>query len=270
MSCIRSGLFSLEHTLECGQFFRFTKVDNTYIVQASGQIFSIGQRGDLLIYEGVEESFLIDFFRLDEKLGPILKEIDRDPIIHRAIQQYPGLRLIRQDPWECLISYLCSSAKTIPHIRILLEGLCKSSGRRVQFGDFVGYQFPEPFCIQSSHLLELIGVGFRARYLREASRCIDRGHLLALKGIPYPEARQSLMKLAGVGKKVADCILLYSLDFLEAFPMDTWIRKGVQKAYFRGRKTGEKKMEDFVSHHFGPYGGYAQLYLYHYWRNHRS
>ena len=75
------------------------------------------------------------------------------------------------------------------------------------------------------------------------------------------------MNLSGVGKKVADCTLLYSLDFLEAFPIDTWIRKGLQKVYFGGRSVGEREMEEFVSNHFGSYGGYAQLYLYHFWRN---
>jgi N-glycosylase/DNA lyase len=75
------------------------------------------------------------------------------------------------------------------------------------------------------------------------------------------------MTFSGVGKKVADCTLLYSLDFLEAFPIDTWIKKGLQKSYFRGKKTGEKAMEEFVSKHFGPYAGYAQLYLYQFWRH---
>jgi N-glycosylase/DNA lyase len=75
------------------------------------------------------------------------------------------------------------------------------------------------------------------------------------------------MSFSGVGKKVADCTLLYSLDFLEAFPIDTWIKKGLERVYFSGIKTGEKKMEGFVSNHFGPYAGYAQLYLYHFWRN---
>src|SRR4030042_4695468 len=107
---LRISTFSLKDTLECGQFFRFTKVMGTYLVQSSNRMFSLYQKGDSLFYEGVEESFLVDFFRLDEDLDSILKEIDRDPIVHQAIQRYRGLRLIRQDPWECVLSFLCSSA----------------------------------------------------------------------------------------------------------------------------------------------------------------
>jgi len=267
-ACLRTHPFSLSDTLECGQFFRYTKVMDTYIVQSSNRIFSLFQKGDFLFYEGVEESFLIHFFRLDEDLDSILKEIDRDTMIHQAIQKYRGLRLIRQDPWECLISFLCSSAKAIPHIRSMIEALCKSIGKKVFYGNYLGYGFPEPHCLGDPCQLESVRAGFRTAYLVKASRCIDRNQLLTLKGLSYLDARKRLMTLSGVGKKVADCTLLYSLDFLEAFPIDTWIKKGLQKIYFGGRRVGEKVMEEFVSNHFGPYAGYAQLYLYHFWRNH--
>jgi len=266
-SRLRIGLFSLRDTLECGQFFRFTKVMDTYLVQSSDRVFSLCQKGDSLFYDGVEESFLRSFFRLEEDLNSILKEIDRDSIIHQAIQKYRGLRLIRQNPWECLLSYLCSSAKGIPHIRCIIESLCKSSGRKIVWRNFIGYQFPEPCCIETPLQLEFVRAGFRTNYLVKASQCIDRKQLLALKDSSYRDARKRLMTVAGVGKKIADCTLLYSLDFLEAFPIDTWIKKGLQKVYFGERRVGEKEMEEFVSNHFGPYGGYAQLYLYHYWRN---
>jgi N-glycosylase/DNA lyase len=260
--------FSLKDTLECGQFFRFTKVMNTYIVQTSDQIFSLWQKGDFLYYEGVKESFLTHLFRLEEDLDLILKEIDRDQFIHLAVQKYRGMRLIRQDPWECLFSFLCSSAKTIPHIRTMIEALCKSAGERVLWGNHVGYGFPEAHCIKSCIQLESVKAGFRTNYLVKVSRCIDRNQLYALKGLPYREARQKLMSLPGVGRKIADCTLLYSLDFLEAFPVDTWIKKGLQKVYFGGRRIGEKEMEEFTASHFGLYAGYAQLYLYHFWRHH--
>lgn len=264
---LRIPNFSLRPTLECGQFFRFTKNLDTYLVQSSDRIFSLRQRGEFLFYEGVEEPFLIQFFRLNEDLDSIYKEIDQDPAIHQAIKKYQGMRLIRQDPWECLISFLCSSAKAISHIRSMIEVLCKSSGRKVFWGNYMSYGFPEPHCIETPLQLEPVRAGFRTNYLVKASRCVDRSQLLLLKGLSYREAREQLMSLSGVGKKVADCTLLYSLDFLEAFPMDTWIKKGLQKVYFKGKKTGEKVMEEFVSNHFGPYAGYAQLYLFHFWRS---
>ena len=260
--------FSLKHTLECGQFFRFTKVFDTYIVHSLDRIFSLWQKGDFLFYEGVEEPLLIHFFRLDEDFEAIIKEIDRDPVIHEAIAEYRGMRLIRQDPWECLLSFLCSSAKAVSHIRCIIEHVCRSSGEKVAQGNYMGYRFPGPRSIKNSLQLESARAGFRTHYLVNASRCTDRDQLLLLKDLPYKTAKENLMRLPGVGKKVADCVLLYSLDFLEAFPMDTWIKKGLQKIYFNGRNTGEKAMEDFVSNHFGPYAGYAQLYLYHFWRNH--
>ena len=240
---LRVPLFSLTDTLECGQFFRFTKGVDTYLVQSSNQMFSLYQKGDFLFYEGVKESFLVHFFRLDEDLESILKEIDRDPIVHQAIQRYRGLRLIRQDPWECLLSFLCSSAKSISHIRSIVEALCRSTGKKILYGNYTGYGFPEPRCLENPLQLESIRAGFRTAYLVEACQCIDREQLLALKDLSYPEARKRLMILSGVGKKIADCALLYSLDFLEAFPIDTWIKKGLQKAYFGGRRVGEKEME---------------------------
>jgi len=121
--------------------------------------------------------------------------------------------------------------------------------------------------METLHQLEPVKAGFRTEYLVKASQCIDRSDLLSLRSLSYREARKRLMGLSGVGKKVADCTLLYSLDFFEAFPMDTWIRKGLRKSYFNGKKAGEKALEEFVSNHFGPYAGYAQLYLYHFWRH---
>ncbi len=237
------------------------------MLQSSDKIFLVRQAGESLFYEGVEEPFVVRFFRLDEDLNSIYQEIDRDPVIHQAIEKYRGLRMIRQDPWECLISFLCSSAKAITQIRSMIEALCKASGKKISWGNHMGYGFPDPHCMETPLQLEPVKAGFRTKYLVKTSQCIDRDDLLSLRSLPYQEARKRLMSLSGVGKKVADCTLLYSLDFLEAFPMDTWIRKGLRTYYFRGKKTGEKVMEEFVSSHFGPYAGYAQLYLYHFWRH---
>lgn len=262
--------FSLKDTLECGQFFRYTKVADTYHVQCYDRIFVLWQEGDILYGEGVEEPFLSHFIRLEDDFDSILKEMDRDPIIHQAIQKYRGLRLLRQDPWECLFSFLCSSAKRVDHIRCMIESLCRCSGRRIRIGNNIGYGYPEPLCMKPSHSLEEIRAGFRISYLLNANQCMDRNQLLRLKRLPYHEARQELMRLSGIGKKIANCILLYSLDFLEAFPMDTWMKKGLQRVYFGGKKATEKAVEEFAVSHFGSHAGYAQLYLYHFWRQNPS
>lgn len=264
---LKVNLFSLKDTIECGQFFRFTKFNDTYIIQTGKRIFSIKQKGDALYYEGVEESFINHFFRLDDDLESIIKEIDKDPIIHQALLKYRGLRLIRQDPWECLFSFLCSSAKKIDHIRSIIEIICKTFGEKVIFKNIIGYVFPEPDMIRNFSKFELIGVGFRKDFLIKACNNINREKLISLKSLNYQDAKRELVKITGVGKKIADCVLLYSLDFMEAFPIDTWIRRGIQKNYFYGKKVKEKEIESFVSDHFGNYAGYAQLYLYHFWRN---
>ena len=223
----------------------------------------------MLFYEGVDETFLIQFFRLEEDLQPILREIDRDPVIHQAIQTYRGLRLIRQDPWECLISYLCSMAKAIPHIRSIIEGLCRSSGKRIRFGNYIGYEFPEALCRGSSSLLESIGAGFRTPYLVKASQCIDRDQLIQLKSLPYLEARKSLMRLSGVGKEGCGlCPSLFS-RFSRGLSHGHVDQEGTTERLFRGEGKWEKKeWKSLCPTDFGPFAGYAQLYLYHFWRHH--
>src|SRR4030043_474384 len=187
---LRISTFSIQGTLGCGQFFRCSRVMGTYLVQSSNHLFSLWQKGDLLFYEGVEEDFLIHCFRLDENLDSMLKEIDRDPSIHQAIQKYRGMRLIRQDPWECLLSFCCHSTKSIPHIRCIIESLCRISGKKISSGTYLGYGFPEPTCIQSEVQLESVRAGFRTSYLVTASQCVDRNRLLALRDLSYREARQ--------------------------------------------------------------------------------
>ena len=129
------------------------------------------------------------------------RKIDRDPVIHRAIEKYRGLRLIRQDPWECLLSFLCSSAKRVDHIRRIIESLCRRSGRKIVSGNMISYGFPEPLCIQNPLELDDIGAGFRALYLVRVNQCIGREDLLRLKELSYAEARERLMELLGCWKE---------------------------------------------------------------------
>lgn len=254
--------FNLQHTLECGQFFRWRKMGGWYYINSRDKFFRVRQKDKLLEFSGVEENFLWNFFSLDHPLEEILAEIGKDNHLKSILLRYHGLRLIRQDPWECLISYLCSTASNIPKIRHCLELLAHDFGRPVELEGIKSYTFPGPGAIKGINRLKKTGVGFRARYILAANRRVDDGYLGSISALPYREAKDSLMELPGVGEKVADCVLLFSLGFLEAFPVDRWIKRHMQKSYFNNKNISNKKITSFAHDYFGRYAGYAQEYLY--------
>lgn len=263
---IKTKDFSLRHTLECGQFFRVRPVDSWYFINSRDKFFKVRQEGDVLEYKGVDNEYIRDFFSLDEPLDKILSSITRDRHIERAVRLYHGLRIIRQDPWECLISYISSSASNIPRIRSCMEGIAKQFGEKTSLDGIESNTFPGPHIKLQKKALEKIGLGFRARYVREAGQRINDSYLDALRELTYDDAKQLLMQNPGVGEKVADCVLLFSLGFTEAFPVDRWIKRVMQDIYFRGRPTSNKVIHGFAHEYFDKYAGYAQEYLYLYSR----
>lgn len=267
--------FHLVHTVECGQFFRYRRMGDWYYVHSGEKFFKVRQKGDRLEFSGADKDFIRHFFSLDIILKDILAEMPLDKHTRRAFRLYYGLRLIRQDPWECILAYLCSIASNIPKIQRCLDGLATAFGREVRLGEVKGYSLPGPNQIGSvgasasggaAPLLKEIGLGFRSRYIYEISRSVDRRFLESLRSLPYLEAKSKLMELPGVGEKVADCVLLFSLDFLEAFPVDRWIERAIRTLYFKGKDVPTREIKLFTREYFGKYGGYAQQYLYHYAR----
>lgn len=258
--------FNLQHTLECGQFFRVRHIDGWFYINSRNRFFKIRQKGSVLEYKGADTDYIRNFFSLDEPLDEILHSITRDRHIKRAVGLYRGLRIIRQDPWECLVSYICSSASNIPRIRTCLERLAYRFGRTITLDGTKSSTFPPPGTKFVPKALKEIGLGFRTRYLIVASKRINDLYLDALRELPYDDAKQLLMENPGVGEKVADCVLLFSLGFREAFPVDRWIKRVMQELYFHGRPTSNKKIQEFACSYFGQYAGYAQEYLYIYSR----
>ncbi len=263
---IKADNFNLQHTLECGQFFRVRPADDWYYINSRDRFFKIRQKGDLFEYSGVDSGYIKDFFSLDEPLDEILGSITRDRHIEKAVRLYHGLRIIRQDPWECLVSYLCSSASNIPRIRSCVERIARRFGERTTLDGIEGRTFPGPHIRLETKALGEMGLGFRARYVREASQKITDAYLDSLRELPYHDAKQLLMQNPGVGDKVADCVLLFSLGFTEAFPVDRWIKRVMEDTYFRGRPTSNKAIHGFAREYFGRYAGYAQEYLFLYSR----
>lgn len=277
--------FSLDHTLRCGQLFRWEKRDTWWYGVVQERLFKVKQVGRELYFKGVDESFLRNYFGLDDDLPLILSKIDRDEHIGKAVQQFCGLRIVRQEPWECLVSYICATYKNIPAIKNMIHNLSKRFGQRKVFENREFYTFPRANRLADAGLEELenCNLGFRAKYVLQTSRIVASGEFSfnALGQLGYEEAKERLVALPGVGQKVADCVLLFSLGRLEAFPVDVWIKRLIL-AYYKnhfdqsfirriskhgGLSSSEYlEISSFGRSYFGEYAGYAQEYLFHYGR----
>ena len=259
--------FNLEYTLECGQIFRINRVDGWYYVNAQDQFFKISQVENEIEFHGVDKEFITHFFSLNENLSKILKGINKDKYIKKSIDKYRGLRIIKQDPWECLISFICSSASNIPRIKSKLKALSESFGKKVSLDGVHNYAFPTPGNINNYKKILNAKTGFRAKYIFEANNSVNSTNLNSLRTQSYKNAKNELKKINGVGDKVADCILLFSLGFNQAFPVDTWIKKTMQLLYFDNTTVSNEKVREFGLDYFGTYAGYAQQYLFMFARN---
>jgi len=287
----RSALpFDLDHTLGCGQAFRWEQLGDWWYGVVRQRVVKIRQTNDKLEFQVFpptdDAEFIKSYFRLNDNLPLILSGISRDEHIRRAIQHAHGLRIARQEPWECLVSYICATCKNIPAIKNVILNLAKEFGRKIRTDHRDFYTFPDPHTISTTDLktLERCRLGYRARYVLETSRIIHEGEdfdLEALRRMDYEEAKHALLQLPGVGHKTADCVLLFALDKLEAFPVDTWIKKDIFSYYskhFEKRFVEEissrpsltpreyREIGSFGRRYFGKYAGYAQEYLFHYKR----
>ncbi|MCW4000940.1 MAG: 8-oxoguanine DNA glycosylase [Candidatus Bathyarchaeota archaeon] len=279
--------FNLDSSLCCGQVFRWSKLDGWWYGVVGEKVIKIRQCGGTLEFFGVDEGFVRWYFRLDDDLAEIGGVIDNDPNIHSALQRYVGLRLVRQEPWNCLIGFICSIQKNIPAIEHMLQQISQRYGEKRMFDGKTFYLFPtaEKLAHASESSLRECSLGFRAKYVHATAKKIHDGNLdlNSLRKLPYLEARRKLLEFQGVGLKVADCVTLFSLDKTEAFPVDVWVKRVILKYYsdklasdfvkrLQSRQTltnGEyQKIGDWARGYFGCYAGYAQEYLYHYERSH--
>jgi N-glycosylase/DNA lyase len=277
--------FSLEHTLRCGQLFRWEKLGDWWYGVVEDKIVKMRQIADRLIFqtfpEKINVEFIENYFRLDDDLPVILSQINKDKHIRKAIQCFHGLRISRQEPWECLISYICATYKNIPAIKNMILNLSKRFGRKITFNGHDFYTFPKPSDLAQASLKEIRSckLGFRAERVLETAKILNRGefNLDDLRKMDYGKAEKELLSLPGVGQKVADCILLFSLDKLEAFPVDIWMKRVVLKFYpsyfersFIERVSSKssitpreyRTISSFGREYFGKYAGYAQEYLF--------
>jgi N-glycosylase/DNA lyase len=216
--------------------------------------------------------WLRDFLQTEMDLAAILKTFPDDAPMRAAVAACHGLRVLRQDPWECLASFILSSTKQIVQIRQIIVLLCERFGEPVAVpaGETRAFAFPslEKIALAAEADLRACKMGFRAPHLLAAARQIAAGRLdlSRLRVLSLVEARAELMKLSGVGGKIADCVLLFACGFDAAFPVDVWVNRALCQLYFPRRRVTTKRLHHFAATHFGPQAGYAQQYLFHYMR----
>jgi len=263
-------LFDLEATIESGQAFRFDRRGGYYYLRTRERIVRLRQFGDRLEYLGCPESFIRFLFQLDYDLQGAEEELSRDPILRKACREFPGLRLMRQDPWECLVSFTCSQASNIPRIKKNIDALCRLYGHPIELDELRTCSFPDPGSLEDETEMRRAGLGFRAKYLAQINVEASDLDIDGLGRMGYEEAKASLVELSGVGEKIADCVLLFGCGYPQAFPVDVWIRRVVQDWYFGGRRLSDREIRQFAADRFGQYAGYAQQYLFHYARTRKQ
>ena len=277
--------FNLDVTLCCGQVFRWDKKGEWWYGVAADKAIKIRQANAELEFANVDEKFVTYYFGLEDDLQKIRERIGRDEHVKKALREFWGLRIVRQEPWECLVSYICATYKSIAAIKQMLLKLSKTFGERTVLDgcDFYTFPTPEKLAKATASSLAKCGLGYRAKYVLETSKRIFESdfNLESLRKMPYEQAKKALCSFSGVGSKVADCILLFSLGRLEAFPVDVWVKRAIlnhysehfpkefiQKIFCSGSFSNAEyeQLNAFGRDYFGEYAGYAQEYLYHYER----
>ena len=262
---------NIRETINSGQVFLWENYGNEWFV-IDGHDIIMGKQAPFEVLTFSKR--VKNFFRENDNYEKILKDITKDKIVKKAASNYPGLRITRQDPFQCCISFIVSSNSNIPNIRMRLQKLCKKFGTKVRFQKRDFFLFPEAKILANATVQELneCKLGYRSKYVLDTSQAIASGEidLDGLKKIKYDQVRELLLKLPGIGHKVADCIMLFSLEKIDAFPLDTWMLKILQKYYSNNfcidKKTiSKKRYEDVhqkILESFGKYAGYSQQFLY--------
>ena len=261
---------NVENSINSGQVFLWKK-NEKYWYGVNGQdVLKIDNSGNIKSYQNNK----IDFFRKKDDIEKIIKSISKDSVTKKAVKQYLGLRVLEQDPFQCLISFITSSNSNIQKIKNSLEKISKKFGTKIIFQNQEFFLFPEPKKLAKASINDIksCGVGYRAQFIKEAANMtmLKKIDFEYLKKSNYQDAKKEICLIPGVGNKVADCVLLFSLNKLEAFPLDRWIIRILEKYYsnkfqLETKTITEKQysiIHEKILNHFGPFAGYAQQFLF--------
>jgi N-glycosylase/DNA lyase len=277
----RCSSFDPVASINSGQVFLWEKHSNSWYGIHGDRVIKFTQSDGYVEFCSFPEDKSCDqkIFRLDDDIKKIFEEISHDPLVCRLAKAYPGLRLIRQDPHQCLISFVCATNTNIPMIRRMLYNMARKFGRLTKVDGMGFFTFPSAADINRATVDELrgCGLGYRTKAIKAVADAITGGRLDfdSLKKASYYESRKELLQVYGIGNKIADCALLFSLEKLDAFPIDVWIARALASHYswLHKSKFSDKiaphqyeQLSEIARKYFGKYAGYAQQYLYYYMR----
>ncbi len=268
--------FNISQILECGQVFRFEKIcDSNYTLVAKDKTIKITQQPQstsIIIKNttaGELEEIWKPYLDLDTDYSHITDILsNKDEHMKKAVEFGAGIRILRQDPWEMLISFIISQNKAIPHIKQCIHNITSKYGHLIEENSYGQnlYTFPSPEQLikVSDEQLRDCKVGFRAPYILDATNKVINGtiNLNEIFNMNIEDARQTLMQIKGVGPKIADCVLLFAYNKLEVFPTDVWIKRVIEGYYFEGKEVPLPEIQKFAKNYFGDLAGYAQQYLF--------
>lgn len=275
--------YNLEYTLLGGQAFNFDfdKNENCYFGFTQDKIIQLkvaksDDKSPMLYWqtypENYDKNFIRNYLRLDINYAEILKKIQKDKYIKLAVAKYPNLRLLKQDFDQTLLSFIVSINKNIKSIKNIIRKLCIKFGRKVNVNNKIFCLFPETEKIAEANLEDLLslGLGFRAKYLKGAANYLLTSKLSSeIYKLREGEARDELRKIYGIGDKIADCILAFSLGFDNVTPLDIWAKRALVKYYKLNPKSNYETMRSWTKNYFNGYAAWAGQFLYEYIRNNR-
>lgn len=270
--------FKLADIFDCGQCFRFNPDDDGgYIGTAYDKTVRITQNGDTVTLHNTSEADFDSVWRrfldLDRDYTVIKKELTKgsDAVMANAIDYGKGIRILKQDLWETIVSFIISASNNIPRIKKIIESLCFYFGTAHIYEGQTYYSFPDAKTISSltHEELDVIKAGFRTKYILSASKAVANNefNLDILYDLSTADAKRELLKLNGVGNKVADCITLFALNRFDSFPVDVWIKRIMEYCYFENKPQQISTISQFANDKFGELGGIAQQYLFYYARS---
>jgi len=266
--------FDLTHIFECGQCFRWKRIaSDNYIGVAYNKVIELEKKGqDLTIYNSNLRDFNLiwkSYFDLDREYNSIKDSLSEDQLLKKAVEFGHGIRILTQEPFELIISFIISSNNRIPMIKKVIDNICTRFGERLQYKGEIYYGFPS---IDKLHLVTLeelkaCSAGFRAKYIYETCKAIyeNKSSIDSILGLTDDACHVELQKLSGIGPKVADCIMLFSMSKYSAFPVDVWVKRAMQNFYL-APEVSLKGIRIYGRDKFGALAGFAQQYLFYYTR----